>query len=219
MNKKNKFILVKWWQHIAVVVTMSTLFFHISVAQESQVFNAGFTFGGNFTQIDGDAIGGYTKIGLNAGLVSEINLNDSWRLGFELLYSQKGSSTFFSTGNTTSTNFTIALDYIDIPILIKYYDWRGGFTFGAGGSLGRIIRGKYTEDGVDLSDILFNEPYPTNRWDIAYLADLGYMINDVWGVNIRYQYSLLKIRTDPTSNFRNQGQFNNVISGRVLFIF
>ena len=59
--------------------------FFIAQNLNAQTFKAGITAGVNWTQIDGDDVGGFTKPGLYAGVISEIPLAQNWGLAFEIL--------------------------------------------------------------------------------------------------------------------------------------
>ena len=53
----------------------------------AQTFKAMVVVGGNLSQIDGDKLGGFNKLGLNTGLRVSADLNDRWSLSTEFLYS------------------------------------------------------------------------------------------------------------------------------------
>lgn len=183
----------------------------------AQTFKAGIAGGVNFSQIDGDNIGGYNKFGANVGFLSEIPFSDRWAVGLELLFSQKGSRAVVTANNLL--NFKINLDYAEIPVLAKFHDKKGGFTFAGGFALGRLVRSKYTENGIDATESYFNGTNKPKKWDWSIMADVSYMITPVWGLSLRGAYSLLPVRQDPNSVFRKSGQFNNVLTLRTIFMF
>lgn len=188
--------------------------FFIAQTLNAQTFKAGITAGVNWTQIDGDNIGGFTKPGLSAGVISEIPLAQNWGLAFEILYSQKGSTSFLTT---SGYNFTLYYDYAEMPLLVKFHDPKGGLTFGAGASAGRLVRYKYTESKVDLTDIYFKDHKP-NNWDWDYVLEGSYQFNDVWSAGIRWSKSMRSFRFDPNSNF-NGKQLHHLITLRTSFLF
>lgn len=183
----------------------------------AQTFKAGIAGGVNFTQIDGDNIGGYNKFGANVGFLSEIPFSDRWAVGLELLYTQKGSRAVVTANNLR--NFKINMDYAEIPVLVKFHDKKGGFNFGGGFALGRLVRTRYIEDGTDATEAYFNGTNKPKRWEWSIIADVSYMITPVWGISLRGAYSLLPVRQDANSLFRNSGQFHNVLSVRTIFMF
>ena len=183
---------------------------------QAQTYKAGIAGGVNFAQIDGDNIGGYNKIGANIGFLSELPLNDRWSLGLELLFAQKGSRAVITANNPY--DFKIILDYAEIPVIAKFHDRKGGFTFGGGLALGRLVRNRYFESGIDATESYFSVNKAKN-WELSIVADIAYMITPVWGINLRGAYSLLPVRKDPASAFRASGQFNNVLTVRTIFMF
>lgn len=88
------------------------------------IFAQGFTgtaiVGANVSQIDGDALFGWDKIGVNGGFRLGYGIADKTNLAIEFLYSQRGSSPSISSGSDFGT---IDLKYIEIPILVEYNDW------------------------------------------------------------------------------------------------
>lgn len=207
-----------------LTLSLSLLLLCFTQNLKAQLFKGGLILGGNFSQIEGDGIGGYTKLGLVAGGTSELALNDRWHLSLDILYSQKGSaSSSFFTGYD-GTPFKIRLNYIDLPLMVKYHDKKGGLIFGAGLSLNRLLSYKYLEmlagNMEDFTAIRFTEAKPFNSWDLSAVAGFGYKFSEVWGIDLRFNYSLLPYRKDcSTSVLPKCGWFNNVISMRTLFLF
>jgi hypothetical protein len=138
----------------------------------------------------------------------------------ELLYSQKGS---VHRGSTDSTNFRLELDYVEIPLLVRYTD-KKIISGGVGFSYGQLINYKETEN--NFFDSLFQYQNSLSNYDLSVLADIQFkLVSKLW-VNLRYQYSLLSLRTvlvtDPRTYPRNpftRDQYNNVLSLRVTWVF
>jgi len=72
------------------LLLLAFLFIGISSLQ-AQTFQASVLLGTNFSQIDGDELQGFHKVGLNGGIRVVAKLNDRWRIGPEILYSQRGA--------------------------------------------------------------------------------------------------------------------------------
>lgn len=196
----------------SLILPILVLFF--SSTASAQLFKAGVALGANFAQIEGDDIGGYTKPGLHVGFTSELPLNQRWGLAFELLYSQKGSNSFLTTAGN---EFSLRYNYAEIPLLVRFHDLKGGLTFRAGVSLGRLVNYKYLLEKVDLSQSYF-ATYKPKKWDLESIIEGSYMFNNFWGVGIRWNYSLLSFRYDPNSNFGGR-QLHNLITLRTYFLF
>lgn len=173
-------------------------FFFSNSAQAQQLFRAGFVGGFNFTQIDGDDIAGYDKIGLNGGFMVELGLDEDnkWSAVMEILYSQKGSR---STLNNSAVDFKISMDYAEIPLLLRFNDPKGGLTFGAGVLLARSVNNKFVQSGVDLSDSFFGGNNAPKKWEIAGIVDIAYMFSSKFGLNFRFTNSIPSIRTNCNS--------------------
>ena len=180
----------------------------------AQLFKAGVAVGVNFSQIEGDDIGGYTKPGLHLGVSSELPLSERWGVAFELLYSQKGSNSFLTSAGD---EFSLRYNYAEIPLLLKFTDLKGGLTFRAGVSLGRLVSYKYLFEKIDLSNSYF-ATYKPKKWDLESIVEGAYMVNNFFGVGIRWNYSLLSFRFDPNSNFGGR-QLHNLITLRTYFLF
>jgi hypothetical protein len=201
-----------------ILLTIIALFSCTTFLQ-AQTFKGGLAAGINFTQIDGDAIAGYTKLGVSAGVMSDIALSDHWSIALELLYAQKGSASSYALTSYFGVPFKIKLHYADIPILAKYHDAIGGLTFGAGVSVNRLIAYQYLEEDNDLTDV-FDATDKMNDWDLQALGEITYMFSPVWGLSMRAAYSVLPIRTDcANSLLRNCAQVNNVLTLRTIFLF
>ena len=85
-----------------------------------QLIDAGLILGANFSQIDGDYLAGFNKLGLNGGAIAQINFNSNWSLSFELSYAQKGSAT--RPDPDLLNTYKLVLNYAEIPIAINYKD-------------------------------------------------------------------------------------------------
>lgn len=202
-------------KNIILVLFFLLCTIHISHAQ---TFRGGLTAGINFTQIDGDAIGGYTKIGMSIGAISEIVLSKNWNVGLELLYSQQGSASSSVLTSYGGTPFKIKFDYAAIPILIKYHDPKGGLIFGGGFSVNRLVNYTISFDRIDQTDNFF--VVAPKSWELGLIGNIGYLFTPVWGLDLRLQYSLTAAHNDcATSLMRNCAWFNNLFTLRTIFMF
>ena len=82
------------WCCILSTMAVQAQIMHGNKDDNFRVFDAGVIVGMNFTQVHGDNLAGFNKFGLNTGAIAHINLNKSWSVSFEVLYTQKGSATF-----------------------------------------------------------------------------------------------------------------------------
>lgn len=178
--------------------------------------------GMNLSQVDGDEFYGFHKIGLNVGpqVIVPFGKSKNFSVSMELLYSQKGS---VHKGAYDSTNFRLELDYAEVPVLIRYTD-KKIISGGVGFAYGQIIN--YKETNNVFFDSLFKYQNNLSNYDISVIGDIQFRLWSKLWANLRYQYSLVKLRTvlvtDPRTyppNPFTRDQYNNVISIRLTWIF
>lgn len=165
----------------------------------AQRFGAALLLGANASQIDGDEMAGYDKLGLNAGIRGTAQLKGRWTLGLELLYSQRGSR---SRQNTfvSPVRREIELDYIEIPVFISVHDWlvsheKGDFykvrAF-AGLSYGRLFRTRVYDDNTASGyDDRLAEEFNTD--DIGGLIGIAYSAYRNLEFSAKYTRSFTRI--------------------------
>jgi hypothetical protein len=56
----------------------------------AQSFLGALAFGGNLTQVDGDEMYGFKKLGFNVGVSAIYPFTDKWSMSIEASFSQKG---------------------------------------------------------------------------------------------------------------------------------
>jgi hypothetical protein len=195
--------------------------------------------GMNFSQVDGDEIYGYHKVGLNMGLGAMVPLGKNFSFTIETLFNQKGSYQGkqyedqvidTATGNVIAEYngmYKLKLDYLEVPFLVQYTD-KNIITAGLGFSYGRLVNIKeYEHDTLNLNTTLNSGVYDKNDYNI--LVDLQMRIHKKiprWKLNIRYAYSVSKIRTrdfytvpPPGQLYITRDQYNNLFSIRLIYVF
>jgi hypothetical protein len=230
MNKSRKFTAL-------ITITFILLMFcGASFAQEEEdgephglyieqprLFSAGLIGGANFAQVDGDAYAGYHKVGLNVGAIGYLQIKKHLAVSWEILYSQKGAKSDAARISGIDTvwivRYGINANYAEIPVMINYFDKRKSH-FGLGVSYSRLVSSTETlttqPDGnfVDLNKY----PFAKNNYD--FLA--GVQLHFIKGLylNIRFQYSIIPIRTVSPPNFtRAQDQYSNLWTVRLMYLF
>ena len=157
-------------------------------------FHIGILAGLLVTQIQGDDLGGYHKLGGSYGVSSLVTLPKNFRLLVEINYDQFGSSS--NKNETTTFVQKINADYLSIPILGNYqfHD----FSFSVGIAVSSLVRFKAIDiSGADISVTAKQSMRPIN---IMSVLDLNYHFKGHWTAAFRFQYSLtsaLKKNQDP----------------------
>jgi hypothetical protein len=182
--------------------------------------------GGNLSQVDGDEIFGFNKLGFNGGLGAVVPFGKNFQFSIETLYSQKGSyqgpqyEDTDTAGNVTTGEYKVNLSYLEVPVMLLYND-KDVITGGVGFSYGRLVRVREYEHGQRIETTALNDG-PYDRNDFSVLADIRFRIFRQFKLNLRYTYSLAKIRTREYENLLGdtwtRDQFNNTISLRLIYM-
>lgn len=95
------------------------------------------------------------KIGLSLGAIGTYNLNNWFELQGELLYSQRGFKETLADPATDNYDVNIRHQYIDVPILAKFYPFQKKECFNilAGIQTGFLLKESLKSDGSPIKDI------------------------------------------------------------------
>ncbi len=93
---------------------------HFDLASQARFQGAG-VVGTTLSQIDGDDLFGFNKLGVSAGIKVRFNLKKKLDGNVELLYSQRGSST--NLFRRDSEDDIISINYFELPIYLSVNDW------------------------------------------------------------------------------------------------
>ena len=155
------------------------LIFNLTFVKAQNV-NIGFKGGINVSNFN---TSGYEKIpGFHIGLFTELLIKDRYSLQPELLYSTQGSSKM-TMGKEAVTN----LNYVDLPIMIKYRVL-DNFNIEIGPEFGFLISEKTHVDGkeIDTND---------NFEDLDFGLNIGiaYSFESIFDLGVRYNYGFSEI--------------------------
>ena len=121
------------------IIAVCVIVMFASIYTYGQRFSGTAIVGANVSQIDGDKLFGWDKLGINGGFRLGYGIADKTNLAIEFLFSQRGSAPGISSGSDFQS---IDLKYIEIPVLVEYNDWylededyykvgvEGGFSYG-----------------------------------------------------------------------------------------
>lgn len=174
--------------YLSFFTALALLLFTGSLAAQ-QRFKAGVVFGLNASQIQGDDIGGYSKLGIHGGLRAIAVLKDKMDLSFELLYAQRGSYSKYSSIRCPNGDVNISLQYVEVPVLISYKDWfqeDDGYykvQASAGISYGRLLNAK--SEGSCHDDL--TDKFNTN--DIGFTGGVEYFASEKISFGVRWTKS------------------------------
>jgi len=165
----------------------------ISTLAAQRGFDLSLVAGLNASQIAGDKLAGFDKLGINAGLKIGYRLPSNMDLSLEMLFSQKGSIAKRSAGlNRMNTTF----NYIDFPLYVTYNDWfqddddyykvgiHGGFSYSY--LLSRRLNNQRITNTEDL-----------RNFDVMALLGVHYAFTKNWTLMLRYSNSFIRIYQNP----------------------
>lgn len=174
----------------------------------SQEFKGGAFLGLTLSQVDGDDMAGYNKIGANGGFFVNRMISRESALQAELFYSMKGSS----VKSSKNTNFQteISASYVDLSLYYKYF-----FTEQFAGKIGLtpsvLVSHKETLMGNE------NNTNEFRKFTTQFSVGAEYFLTENWFASLTFNYSLISLRKGDVS-FNNMhfvfenGQFYNYLS-------
>lgn len=169
------------------------------------------------SQIHGDGFGGYNKMNLSAGIGTHTSIGHNLKFHMEIGYCGRGSRK--RPNDPAKTDLTrIAIHYIDVPVLLRF--WISRFEFEAGLCNAVAVASREERNYFKAPDG-FRVYYP-NRYELAALAGIYVPINAKWSVNGRFHYSVLP----AFGRYRHLGggmivggDFNNAITLALCRVF
>lgn len=166
-----------------------------------QDFAFGVKGGVNVSSIGGNRYAGLgglgSKVSFHLGAVVEIPISGKLAVQPELLFSSQGSN-----WTLNSSAEKLKLDYVNLPVLVKYY----------------VIEGLSAEAGP-LAGFLLSTNADKDDYkslDIAIAIGASYKISDAIFVGLRYNKGIMNINNDPEFNGSNR---NNVFQISVGYAF
>ena len=210
-----------------IIIVILLIICGISSTLVGQIIKGEALLGLNLTQVEGDEVHGFKKVGLNIGAGVLIPFNKNWDVSMEVTFNQKGATQkdqyieTDSLGNITTGAYKLRLNYVEVPVLIQYTD-KEFITIGAGFSWGRLVGVQEWEHGKRVESTSLNSGV-YNKNDFCYIIDARIRIIGPLKFGVRYQNSMVKSRTREFENSNSDSwtrdQFNKVLTFRLIYIF
>ena len=116
--------------------------------------------------------------------------------------------------------YNLTINYAEVPIQLNYFDKRKSH-FGAGLSYSQMVSTKETAS-VEPSSIGvpdFEVDYPVKKMDLNFIMTGNLHLYKGLFLGLRFQYSVIPIRTNVPVGYGRSQQFNNVFSLRLMYLF
>lgn len=155
--------------------------------------------GSNFSQLDGDELVGYRKLGLRTGAQINYQLQKNGGIVVGLVYEEKGSSESFSLGKPDNSLHT-SLQFLSIPVdffFLAGYNpkiRKHRIKYNIGLSIGRL----FNVNSNDEQYVEFEKSFST--FDFAPNIGLTYFISKKSGLNLRWERSISNILNEDPEN-------------------
>lgn len=157
-----------------------------SLAQRD--FEGGLTVGVIGSQMSGDGLGGFDKVGFQAGAYISIPLGERLAAQMEMYYIAKGSQRPQNSNDPTRDTFGYRFNYIEVPILLDYKT--DLLNIEAGAYFGVLTSSKLIFNNVSYD---ITQPAP-EKSDIGFIIGAKYDLTEKVAASLRYSQSLVPVR-------------------------
>lgn len=211
------------------------LFLALSPMLSAQRFMGAVMGGMNISQVDGDLVVGYNRVGGHFGVAAIYPIKKKWDITLETVYNQKGArekqqytqiivdSTVMPPDTTTYTGeYNLRLDYVEVPLMAHFTD-KEKYSVGMGFSYGRLVKATEIEHGGAVPPYSDTVAFNKNDWNI--LFDLQFRIWKNLKGNVRFAYSLAPIRERTYTDIFGykdpwtRKQYNHLFTFRLVYVF
>jgi hypothetical protein len=173
-----------------VLSALAVMAFGITNAQSTKF---GVKGGLNLSNIiGGDVENTNSLVGFHVGGFAEIKIAEKFAIQPELLYSAQGSKL---DGGPFFEDFDLKLDYLNIPVLAKYYIVEK-FSVEAGPQLGILLSAKAEDE--DVKDNF-------KSVDFGFNIGAGFHFTENLSINLRYTIGLSPIAED--ADIEDEGDY------------
>jgi len=191
---------------------------------QAQRFSAGLVAGFNASQVDGDKLAGFDKVGLTGGIKTIMEFESVWRMNMEFLYSERGSRPDIFNPEY-DPDIEISLKYIEIPVYISLGDWwqeKGEYykvSAQAGLSYGRLLDAKTTDyyhsfdESYDQLVAYFSEN------DLSWMLGATFRMSKQWGVTARYSRGIIPLLDPEKHDLATQRLLSYWLTFRIEYYF
>jgi hypothetical protein len=167
-------------------IFLTMIFLTISaISVQAQNFGGGLSFGPTVSQISGDRLSGFDKLGGSLGFYTWWRTGEHWRFQMELYYMLKGSR---DSREETSSFYNANLHTIEIPLIFQY-DINEQVLVSFGPALSILANASESDISGNIQGL-----QPFNRLSATVIGGVGYRFNERWNFQWRAQWSLTPIR-------------------------
>ena len=180
-----------------------------------QGFNAGLVVGAAFTQVDGDDMAGYNKLGFQFGGFVNRKLSENIKGQMEIGYIGKGSKRGANPDKGIFDYRRISLNYVEVPVVIQLWVEKIKLHLEGGLSYSVLISSKEEDEN---GETVLVGPYKKN--ELGVIAGLCYGFSNRLIGSFRFGYSILPVANKVVIlNGRTVGgSYNNSVQIRLNYL-
>ena len=129
------------------------------------------------------------RYNFNAGAFVEVDFTPRWSVELAAIYSRQGATQKDTPVSLIEkANSTLRLDYINTPLVVKYYPWQGLNIF-VGPQFSYLVNAALKADNIDKQSVRSS----FRKFDIAAVLGVGYTWESGMLVNLQYNQGLRSI--------------------------
>ena len=184
----------------------------LTLSIQAQNFGGGLIAGASTSQVAGDNLAGFNKIGWVAGAYTNLKIKENLQVQLEIIYIEKGSRNPNLHKNIIQE---ITLSYVEVPISINLQQKENlGIELGI---LPAFIMSSKMNDY--FSEIEIDPSF--EKYDFGIFVGINYHLSKKIILNSRISNSIIPIRphVSGATNGWNKGQYNTVLSFALHYNF
>ena len=196
-------------------------FFSFSALQAQRLLNPKRSFSGGLmigavgSQVDGDQYSGYNRFAPMGGFWVSRLFTDTYGVRVEFRYIGKGSLRNQGKGAERRKVYSLALHYLEIPVIFEYH-FLERWAVGLGVSGGYLLAAK--EENL-YGNLLVGGRKKFRAYEVAAHARVAFNLTTRCNITLGASYSILPIRGKMEGWDGRNGQFNNLLTFGLDYLF
>lgn len=187
-------------------------------------FYGGVRVGFTASQISGDDLSGFHKVGAHAGVFVNhaIHPSGKLKLQLELDFTMKGSHSYTPSNQYSNNFYSLTLGYVEMPLMVvwtagKWTLWGKPFQFEL--ELGPVFGVNVFSRERDAVGLIVGRP-PFRRFEFSGIGGISLMVAEHHSINFRYENSIIPVRI-PTWVYDRvvYKQFNSLMTFSYCYQF
>lgn len=173
------------------IFTLLITGFLFANAQSESLFQGGVRAGLSISQISGDDLSGFHKLGAYAGFFANVPIDKphNWKFQMELNFIMKGSKTYTPPKHELPPFiYKLNLYYAEVPLLFKYVGVRG-LELEFGPAINFLFAHKETENNIPI----IGRP-EFSFFELSGMIGAGFNFREHYGLSLRFSNTLIPIR-------------------------